>query len=82
MSVFIGAARGPSNNSPHDAAEVWADRGGVSLNVFEGNGSDATRNGISRRLDPVAARNLAALLVRGADEAERMRDRLRESEPG
>jgi|GEM_PF-2575844 len=75
MSVRIGGARGPSSNSPHDAADVWCSRSGVDLRVFN-NDSDAGRSdreGVQRTLDPVAARNLAALLVRASDEAERMR---------
>jgi hypothetical protein len=76
MSVFIGGVRGPNHNSPYDAGEVWADTEGVSLNLFECNGSFRTGVvGAMRRLDPVAARNLAALLVRGAEEAELMRAR-------
>src|SRR5580692_7749466 len=73
MSVFIGSVRGPSNNSPHDAGEVWSDASGVSFNLFDGDGGRATRQGVSRRLDPVAARNLAALLVRAAEASEQMR---------
>lgn len=73
MSVFIGAVRGPHHNSPHDAGDVWADRSGTTLRLFEGNGSSVDKTkGVERRLDPVAARNLAALLVRGAEESERM----------
>lgn len=82
MSALIGCQRGPSNNSPHDAAEVWADRSGITLNLFSGNGTDATRDGTARRFDAIAARNLAALLVRGADEHERMQRRLHEADPG
>lgn len=66
MSVFIGEARGPDHNSPAVAADVWCSPGQVELTVF-----GSTRVSIS--IDPVAARNYAALLVRGADEAERMR---------
>lgn len=73
MSVFIGAVRGPNHNSPHDAGDVWADRSGINLRLFDGNGSSPSKDqGVERRLDPVAARNLAALLVRGAEESERM----------
>ena len=73
MSVFIGAVRGPHHNSPHDAGDVWAHKNGISLRLFEGNGSSPSKEqGVERNLDPVAARNLAALLVRGAEESERM----------
>jgi hypothetical protein len=73
MSAFIGCVRGPNNNSPYDAGEVWADAEGVSLNLFEGNGSVRTGVvGCTRRFNPIAARNLAALLVRAAEESERM----------
>jgi hypothetical protein len=74
MSAFIGSVRGPNHNSPHDAAEVWCSRSDVELNLFVDSARDK-RDGLKRRLDPVAARNLAALLVRGADECERMRAR-------
>ena len=74
MSVFIGSVRGPQHNSPHDAGEVWADASGINLRIFEGDGIVA--EGVERRLDPVAARNLAALLVRGAEESEMMRARI------
>jgi hypothetical protein len=74
MSVFIGSVRGPHHNSQYDAGEVWSDASGVSLNLFESNGSDRTSMvKATRKLDPVAARNLAALLVRASEEAERMR---------
>lgn len=77
MSVFIGGVRGPNHNSPNDAADVWCSRSGVELRAFASNldASKSERDGVQRTFDPVAARNLAALLVRGAEEAERMRTR-------
>jgi hypothetical protein len=72
MSAFIGSARGPRHNSPYDAAEVWCSPRAVELSLFSGNGSEPTEDGVSRSLDPIAARNLAALLIRAAAEAERM----------
>lgn len=71
MSAFIGGSRG--TNSPHDTADVWASAGGVELRLFEGAGNPA--DGVMRSFDPVAARNLAALLVRASEEVERMRAR-------
>ena len=84
MSVRIGSVHGPSHNSPGQAIEVWCSAQGVELNVFADNGPPASvREGISKRLDPVAARNLAALLVRGAEESEMMRARIpKESRDG
>ena len=74
MSVRIGGVRGPSSNSPHDAADVWCSRSGVELRVFNSDldAKLSERQGVMRTLDPVAARNLAALLVRASEEAERM----------
>ena len=71
MSALIGSVKGPHHNSPDDAAEVWYSRDGVEVSLF----GEAIRDGVRRRLDPLAARNLAALLVRGSEEVERMRDR-------
>lgn len=74
MSALIGSVRGPHCNNPHDAAEVWSDRDAVTLNLFEGDGSRRTEVVAAyRRFDPIAARNLAALLVRASEEVERMR---------
>jgi hypothetical protein len=39
-------------------------------------------DGVSRNLDPIAARNLAALLVRASEEAERMGARHTASDGG
>jgi len=76
VSAFIGAVRGPSSNSPNDAGDVWADRSGVNLRLFEGNGFSFDKaKGVEGRFDPIAARNLAALLVRASEESERMRAR-------
>ena len=77
MSAFIGSVKGPHHNSPHDAADVWCSPRGVELRAFTGD-SDAgksTRDGVHREFDPIAARNLAALLVRASEEVERMRAR-------
>lgn len=64
MSTFIGNVKGPRHNSPSEAFEVWCSLNTVEIHVV---GTGSTRN-----LDPVAARNLAALLVRASEEAERM----------
>jgi ferredoxin len=77
MSAFIGGVRGPQHNSPHEAADVWCSPGGIELRAFTGNSDTrrSTRDGVRRLLDPIAARNLAALLVRASEEVERMRAR-------
>jgi hypothetical protein len=72
MSAFIGNSRGPHNNSPEVAAEVWCSLGGVELHLLEGVAVRVPLK-ICRSLDPIAARNLAALLVRASEEVERMR---------
>ena len=70
MSVRIGDVK-PENPNPHRAAiHVHASRGGVELL------SDPRVT-----LEPVEARNYAALLIRAADEAERMRARPTSTEP-
>jgi hypothetical protein len=75
MSVRIGGVRGPSSNSPNDTADVWCSRSGVEVRVFNSDldAKLSERQGVTRTLDPVAARNFAALLVRASDEVERMR---------
>lgn len=70
MSAFIGNVKGPHHNSPHDAVDVWCSPGLIEINVFEGDGT--SKDGAHKNLDPIAARNLAALLVRASEEAERM----------
>jgi hypothetical protein len=80
MSAFIGSVNGPRHNSPHAAAEVWCSLSGVELflvrtRVASELPSEEEIEKTRRSFDPIAARNLAALLVRGADEAERMRAR-------
>ena len=78
MSAFIGSVKGPDHNSVHDAADVWCSVGGVELRVFEvggGRSGSGERTGVLRQFDPIAARNLAALLVRASEEVERMRRR-------
>jgi len=72
VSAYIGSARGPHHNSPQEAAEVWCSPRAVEVNLFSGK---PDRDGISRSFDPIAARNLAALLVRAAEEAERMAEK-------
>ena len=67
MSAYIGSVKGPHNNSPDDSFKVLASRGSVELVDLCDNQE------IISMLDPIAARNLAALLVRAADEVERMR---------
>jgi hypothetical protein len=71
VSAFIGAVRGPNHNSPKDAADVYCSLSGVELTI-----SDEGRTGVS--LCPIAARNLAALLVRASEEVERIRARNKE----
>jgi hypothetical protein len=72
MSVFIGNVKGPYHNSPFNAAEVWCSPRQIELNVFDESGAITPNGGVHRSLDPIAARNLAALLVRASEEAERM----------
>ena len=76
MSAFIGNVRGPHHNSPNDAVEVWCSPSQVEVNMHASGG---VKSIASRNLDPIAARNLAALLVRASEEAERMAAR-REAE--
>lgn len=64
MSALIGSVNGPHHNSPSEAVQVWCSRGGVEMRLLK-----------SVSLDPIAARNLAALLVRASEEVERMRAR-------
>ena len=71
MSSFIGAVKGPHHNSPDSAGEVWCSLGGVELSLFVIAGVAP----VTRSFDPIAARNLAALLVRASEEVERMRMR-------
>lgn len=59
MSVRIGEVNPQGANAD---VHVWASRGGVELH---------TEPNLS--LEPTQARNYAALLVRAADEVERMR---------
>lgn len=72
MSAFIGKVKGPNHNSPYDAAEVWCSPNAVELSVYSDGSTEEHGSGIKRSLDPIAARNLAALLVRASEEAERM----------
>jgi hypothetical protein len=75
MSAFIGDVRAPHHNSPDVGVEVRCSLGGVEVKFLHpayGTG-EAQHN-----FDPIAARNLAALLVRASEEAERMRVRARE----
>lgn len=65
MSAFIGNACGPHSNSPAILAKVHASISGAEMTVC---------NGVVT-FDPIAARNLAALLVRAADECARMRNK-------
>ena len=68
MSAKIGDLFTTHNGSNSKIGEVWASRGGVELHLTEG----AT---IMHRapMDPIAARNAAAVLVRASEEVERMR---------
>jgi hypothetical protein len=63
MSVYIGSVRGPHHNSPDSAADVWCSPAGIEIQW----GKQCAA------LDPIAARNFAALLVRASEEVERMR---------
>jgi hypothetical protein len=66
MSVRIGEV--PVVGSQDGAAHALASRGGVELSVSsDGESSEEVT------LEPVQARNYAALLVRAANEVERMR---------
>jgi hypothetical protein len=70
MSVFIGAVKAPDHNSPNDAAEVWCSPDAVEICLL--NSVEDEAGVMMRGFDPIAARNLAALLVRASEEAERM----------
>jgi len=67
MSAFIGSVKGPNHNSPHDAIDVRCSRGGVEITTL---GELPVK---TFSLDPIAARNFAAMLVRASEEVERMR---------
>ncbi len=67
MSAKIGEVHGPASNSPSIVVEMFASLAGAEMRVL--------KHEQHVTLDPIAARNLAALLVRAADECERMRDR-------
>lgn len=80
MSAFIGDVKGPRHNSPRKSLDVWCSPGQVELNVWIDDPRPPDPPGVvaaalSKNLDPIAARNLAALLVRASEEAERMADR-------
>lgn len=77
MSAYIGNVRGPDHNSPETAADVWCSPGRVELRVLE-DGLAIIAKSSTTTFDPIAARNLAALLVRASEEAERMQERKRE----
>lgn len=67
MSAFIGSVKGPNHNSERTVADVWCGLHHVEIRVVDEPGVFA--------LDPIAARNFAALLVRASEEVERMRAR-------
>jgi hypothetical protein len=72
VSALIGKVQGPYSESPRVVAEVWCSPGSVELGVdFD----EVAAHERSLNLDPIAARNLAALLVRASEEAERMASR-------
>jgi hypothetical protein len=73
MSVFIGNVKGPHHNSPNDVAQVWCSPGQVELSVKID--APGTPGGLSKSLDPISARTLAALLVCASEEADRMATR-------
>ena len=62
MSEFIGCVKGPKHE---EVADVHCGPGTVSLRVV-----GVYPTGVTRSFDPIAARNLAALLVRGSEEQE------------
>jgi len=73
VSVFIGNVKGPHHNSPNDAAQVSCSPNAVELTLVGDEGDpDYPPGTVRRSLDPISARNLAALLVRASEEAERM----------
>ena len=80
MSVRIGGVHYPNANGP-EAGTVSASVGGVEVILsapieYEFPNGDRTKKPATlHNLSPIAARNLAALLVRASDECERMRDR-------
>jgi hypothetical protein len=80
--VFIGSVKGPHHNSPADSAEVWCSPNQVELNLFIAVVQGDKKSGLPRNLDPIAARNLAALLIRASEEAERMAARRTVSDGG
>jgi hypothetical protein len=69
MSVRIGDVK-PDPMTQNAGAFVSASRGGVEI-----------ASALTLHLQPVEARNYAALLVRAADEVERMRARPEEGPP-
>jgi hypothetical protein len=64
MSAIIGTVPPIEVTYPDKGAVVYASLGGVELHCDD-----------KFTLDPIQARNFAALLVRAADEVERMRGR-------
>jgi hypothetical protein len=80
VSVKIGNVE--VGNGAYLIAEVWADRGGVRVMPVDPNSLVRTVRSLSfdTAQEPAAARNFAALLVRAADEVERMRARPAEKE--
>ena len=83
MSAHVGTVNGPHHNSPSVAAMVNVSRVGAEVIVFRdgeaarryaGGASLGRAEALPLNLDPIAARNLAALLVLAADQAERMRN--------
>ena len=80
MSAYIGSVNAPDHNSPGKAAEVWCSPGRVELLLLAGSVrfTGPLEESIQRSFDPIAARNLAALLVRASEEAERMQKEKRE----
>lgn len=70
MSAFIGDVKAPHSNSPNTRFRVFCSLSGVEINDLA-----FSEDVVSVCLDPIAARNYAALLVRAAEECERMRER-------
>lgn len=64
MSAFIGSLKSHGN----DIVEVWCSIGGIELRLISSKLEECN-------LDPIVARNFAALLVRASEEVERMRNR-------
>jgi len=68
VSAKIGDVFTSANRSDSKVGEVWCSRAGVELHLA--GGVDLRR---MPALEPIAARNFAALVQRASEESERMR---------